>query len=484
MWEAIAANQRRSMWLISLMGLVLVLLGALIGLTVTMWTGMHTLVDHVQAPVGFWQQVWNAQVGIWLGMAVAIAIWLILWLTAATSGAGILLRSAKAREIKKEDAPQLWNVVEEMTIAAGLPAMPRVFIIDDSGLNAFAVGYRPQHAAVAVTAGLLKRLNRDELQGVIAHEIGHIRNQDVRFMTLAAVMVGAIVLLSHGFLRGMFYSGRRRSSRGGGQAQLIILLITILIAVLAPVAAHMLYFACSRRREYLADASSARFTRYPPGLASALEKISRRAGAGDTSKVVAPMYIINTLQARSAFSLFSTHPPVEKRVAVLRAMSGAGFAAYEEAFRQQHSKKDHCIGAHTLSADSQTTIREPTPEPREKENPVDRARAVGEILDKILPLAIIGCPCGVKLKVPPDFSAKQVPCPRCGRQHDVPHAKDSPQKTDKPHRPARYQRRGDGWESFQCPCGHALQLSPAFSATHLNCTKCGRRIQIVPPDNS
>ncbi len=451
MWEAIASNERRSWVLVSLLGIVLIALGGTIGLAV------------------------EPHVGGFFGVAAAVALWLILWATAAGAGDGILLRTAKAREIQKEDAPQLWNVVEEMTIAAGLGQMPKVYVIDDPTLNAFAVGYRQRKAAVAVTSGLLKRLNRDELQGVIAHELGHIRNLDVRFMTLASVMVGAVVIISQGFLRGMFYSGGRRgSSRGGGGGQLILLAAAILLAIIAPLAAQMLYFACSRRREFLADASSARFTRFPEGLAAALEKISGQAKSQpEVSKVLAPLYIVNPLAERAIFGLFSTHPPTTERVRILRSMAGAGYAAYQAAFERLHAGT-RCIGARTLSADTSAAIRAPIAEPA-AEDPVQRARDVGQLLDRVINFVVIPCACGARLKLPPGFKRESVACPRCGRQHAVPKVEARPAQ-----QPARYQRRGTGWESFQCACGHTVQISPTCSAARVNCPKCRRRIEIQP----
>lgn len=496
MWEAIASNQRRSLWLVGLMGIVLALLGALIGLTIAMtagagWSDWSGLDASPRAAVPgsrpLMEQVLEAQGGAYFGIAAAVLVWLILWATAAGAGDGILLNTAQAREIQKEDSPRLWNVVEEMTIAAGLGKMPRVFIIDDSGLNAFAVGYRRNQAAVAVTAGLLKHLTRDELQGVIAHEIGHIRNQDVRFMTLAAVMVGAIVLLSQGFLRGLYYSGRRRSSsRGGGGAQLVVLAVAVLVAILAPLAARLLYFACSRRREFLADASSARFTRYPPGLASALEKISKRAGGAlEVSPVVAPLYIVNPLQARAAFTLFSTHPRTEERVRILRGMAGAGFAAYEEAYRQVRGGAEPCIGATTLRDAEAVEVRDPAPESDDPADAVARAQEVGRILDHVVSLVVIPCACGVRLKLPPDFGADRLTCPRCGRGHVVPKAESSPPAAAaSPPEPLRYRRTSAQWESFRCTCGHPVQLSPKFSAPFVQCPKCRRRIAVETPGNA
>jgi len=487
MWEAIASNRRRSWVLIGTMGGVLVLLGAVIGMSVAAhldggWSRAHPSYYYVpEAPVV--SPVVSMEAAAAIGVAVAVVIWLVLWAIAVGAGDSIILKSAGAREITKEQAPQLWNVVEEMSIAAGLPAMPRVYIIDDSSLNAFAVGRRPEKAAVAVTAGLLKRLNRDELQGVIGHEIGHIHNLDARFMTLAAVMLGAVVLLSRGFLRGMFYgSGGRRSSRGGGQAQLIILLAAALVAVLAPLAAQLLYLACSRRREFLADASSARFTRYPEGLASALEKISRQAGGqAEKNRVLAPLYIVNPLQEHAAFSLFSTHPKSSERIAILRRMGNAGYAAYEEAYRK--IRGGACIGAGTLAKDEGASLRAPTAEPEPRASAVERAEAVGRLLDTVLPLAVIQCACGARLKIPGNFKREQVACPRCGREHATPRAAASA-SADAASRSMTYVRKGQGWESFDCACGHLIQLSPGFGAESVKCPKCRRKIAVTAKGES
>ncbi|MCR4336835.1 MAG: M48 family metallopeptidase, partial [Candidatus Omnitrophica bacterium] len=213
------------------------------------------------------------------GIFIALGIWGFLTLLSLTSADQILLSISGAQEITQEVHPQLYNVVEEMKIAANLPAMPRIYIIPTPAVNAFATGLRPERSAIAVTSGLLEKMNRDELQGVVAHEMGHILNHDVRFMAMAAVMLGSITLISEVFLRGMYYGGSRsryssggRSRVGNGNAAMVIL--ALVLAVLAPIFAQLLYFAISRRREYLADATGARLTRYPEGLASALEKIA------------------------------------------------------------------------------------------------------------------------------------------------------------------------------------------------------------------
>ncbi len=278
MWELIKANQRKSIFLFIGMALTLILLGYIIGSTFI--------------PNG----------GGVFGISIAIIIWTVLSIISVTSGSSLVLSISKAKEVTPAVHQQLFNVVEEMKIAAGLPAMPKVYIIDSPAMNAFATGKDPSHSAVAVTAGLLSKLNRDELQGVIAHEISHVVNRDTKFMTYAAVMLGTIVIISEIFIKGMFFSGSGRyssKSRNSGQGQIIMLAVAIIFAILAPIMARLLYYALSRKREYLADASGARLTRYPEGLASALEKISNCTDdLPSANKVTAAMFIANPLKEK------------------------------------------------------------------------------------------------------------------------------------------------------------------------------------------
>ena len=312
MWEAISANQRRSALLITSLAALLALMGMAIGFL-----------------MGGKPQT------AYFGAFIGIFIWGVLLLVNLMGGESVLLSSANAREVAHDEAPQLYNVVEEIRIAASLPAMPRVFIIDTPVPNAFAVGLNPERACVAVTAGLLERLNRDELQGVIAHELGHISNRDTLFMTLAGVTLGAIVLLADAGMRMMFWGGggRRRSSstsgKNGGAALAVMMIAALVLAILAPLVARLLYFACSRQREYLADASAAQYTRYPAGLANALRKIALQQDPKKipVNRVVAPMYAINPLAAAGSFSVFGTHPPTEERIRRLLEMQGAATPA-------------------------------------------------------------------------------------------------------------------------------------------------------------
>ncbi len=263
------------------------------------------------------------------------AILLALLLSAGSyfGGDALVLGASQAHEITQEQAPQLYDVVKELSIAAGVP-MPRVYVIDDTAPNAFATGRDPKHASVAITTGLLQKLDREELQGVLGHELSHVRNHDIRFTLLVAVLVGSIALLADFFLRftfwgGMFGGGGRGRSRegggGGGGLQLIVFVVAIVLAILAPIFARLVQLAVSRQREYLADASSVELTRDPYGLERALAKI-----AGDkevlevANRATQHLYIVNPIkkfEARAS-GLFSTHPPILDRINRLRALSG------------------------------------------------------------------------------------------------------------------------------------------------------------------
>lgn len=368
--------------------------------------------------------------GGFMGIIIATAIWFILTIISFSSGDQILLASSKAQKITHEVHPQLFNVVEEMAIASGLP-MPKVYIINDPAPNAFATGRTPQTASVAVTAGLLGKLNRDELQGVIAHEMSHILHRDILFVTMAGIMLGSIVLLSQVFLRGMFYrslagSNRRYSSggRGGGQAQLVMLVIAIIAAILAPIMAQLLYFAISRKREYMADAGGARLTRYPEGLASALEKI-----AGDKSpqlaaanKVTAPMYIANPLKKAKGMSLSnlsSTHPPISQRVKILRKMThGASFEDYSDSY-SSITKSKTVVPPSALTKEN-IALREASAKTKKEMQKEKQMHQVGDIMRKVNGFAFLTCACSLQLKIPPNFKANKVKCPKCKRILDLP----------------------------------------------------------------
>ena len=237
----------------------------------------------------------------------------------------VTLALSQAREVTKDDEPELHRTVENLCIGAGLP-MPKVYVIEDGSPNAFATGRDPDHAAIAVTRGLLQKLDKLELEGVIAHELSHIGNYDIRVMTIVVVLVGLTALMADFALRLTLFGAGRRSSnrgRGGGAGVAIIYAIALVAIILTPIAAQLIRFAVSRQREFLADGSAALLTRYPEGLARALEKISADPDPLEVAnKATAHLYINNPLREHKSFlnNLFSTHPPVEERIGLLRAM--------------------------------------------------------------------------------------------------------------------------------------------------------------------
>ncbi|MFH1382196.1 MAG: M48 family metallopeptidase [Chloroflexota bacterium] len=405
MWEQIRSNQVKSVVLVALMGVLLLVLGYFLG------------VLFLDSGTG--------------GLVIALVVWGIMNLVAFFQGDSILLAMSGAKKIKPADHPRLYHVVEEMKIASGLEKMPDIYIIDDPALNAFATGRNPNRATVAITSGLLQKLNRDELQGVMAHEISHIKNRDVLLMVLLSVLLGSIVILAWYASRFMFFGGfgggRRRSSSsggGGGAAQLIIIVVAIVLMILAPIIAQLIYFAVSRKREYLADASAALYTRYPEGLASALEKLATsEVGVKAANQATAPMYIINPFQKKgmSVNSLTATHPPIAERVRILRSMAGASLADYEQAYRKAKGGAG-VLPASALTGAGAVSLRAAaagTTPVEEHEQKVERTRETSDLMWRLNNYKTIPCECGTTLRVPPHFKSPTVKCPHCGRVHQV-----------------------------------------------------------------
>jgi heat shock protein HtpX len=270
-------------------------------------------------------------IGIVLGLPYPLAPlliipFLIIALVSYYGSSGVALAISQAHEVTKDDEPELYRTVENLCIGAGLP-MPKLYVIEDGSPNAFATGRDPDHAAIAVTRGLLQKLDKLELEGVIAHELSHIGNYDIRVMTIVVVLVGLAALMADLALRlTLFGAGRRPGNRGrsGGAGVLIIYAVALVAVILTPIAAQLIRFAISRQREFLADASAALLTRYPEGLARALEKISADPDPLEVAnKATAHLYINDPLHEHKSFlnNLFSTHPPVEERIHLLRAMA-------------------------------------------------------------------------------------------------------------------------------------------------------------------
>lgn len=232
----------------------------------------------------------------------------------------MILAMSKAKQVKKGNNPKLYRIVENLSIASGLP-LPKVYVIDDTAMNAFATGRDPKHAVVCATTGIVDRLSETELEGVIAHELSHIKNYDIRVMAIVAILVGLVALMADFFMRSMWYSGDRdRDSRVQG----VFLIIGIILAILSPFIATLIQLAISRKREFLADASGALLTRYPEGLAMALEKLAKdKEKLEVANNATAHLYINNPFKNinKHMFSnLFNTHPPIEERIKILRSM--------------------------------------------------------------------------------------------------------------------------------------------------------------------
>lgn len=405
MWELIQANRRKSIFIFIGIGLLLILIGFTFG--------------SFYAPEN----------GGFFGIFFALILWGVLSMVSYFAGSKILLAVSGAKEVTQDVHPQLYNVVEEMRIAANLPHQPKIYIIADAAPNAFATGIKPENSAIAVTAGLLGTLNRDELQGVVAHEMSHIINRDVLVMTFAGMMLGAITLMAEVFTRSLWFGGgsryKSKSSDKGGQAQIIIMVIAIALAILGPIMAQLLYFAISRKREYLADASAVRLSRYPEGLASALEKISSsHADLKTANKVTAPMYIVNPLKKKGMqlSNITSTHPPITERINILRSMTqGVNYTNYQNAFNSVKGTSMGLIPKSGLTESTKIGLRSSQPSQFSSETDKQVKREVGDLMMKLNDFLFINCSCGVKLKVPPDYSDNSISCPKCGRIHTIAH---------------------------------------------------------------
>lgn len=288
LYSQIAANRRKTFFLFFFTFLIIIALGYVFGI-------------YFNDPYS--------------GVLAALAFTIFFSLFSYYFSSNIVLAISGAQPIEKREHPLLFRTVENLCIGAGLP-MPKIYVIEESAMNAFATGRNPQNAVVAVTRGLLENLEDEELEGVIAHELSHIQNYDTRVMTLAAVMAGAVVILADIFLRSTRFASSRDHRGGSG----ILVLVGLFLILLSPIFAQLIKLAISRQREFLADASGALLTRYPEGLARALEKISRdRTPLEHVSEATAHLYIKDPLTGGFLGSLFATHPPVEERIRRLRA---------------------------------------------------------------------------------------------------------------------------------------------------------------------
>lgn len=471
MWELIEQNRRKSKVVFFAMFLVLEALSITIGLSIYYPDG------------GYW------------GALAGFVIWIVQSMIAYYFGDAIVLSVSHATKATKESYPVLHNVVEEMKIASSQKHMPEIYVVNDEAMNAFATGIRPEKSAICVTIGLLESLNRDELQGVIAHEMSHIINRDVLFMTFAGVMLGSINMIARGFLYSTRPVSRRsklgKSSSPGGHPAIII--AAIVLSIIAPLLAQVFYFAISRKREYLADATAVRLTRYPEGLASALEKISGTArNLVFYNSITAPMFIINPMALSNEDSLFSnsTHPPTNKRIAILRQLQNGGkvsFRDYQNIFIKENGK-GKLLPDSALADKGEVAVKTGVKADNEPVTVASKTRKITDMIMATNGFLFLICTCGLKMKVPPTIGKSQVECPRCGKFLTVPSVTSAISHTDEKTKPVEgrnstYKRvNSDSWETCICTCGHSIQLSPLFRGRQVICAKCKAKIQIDYPE--
>lgn len=294
MYSQITSNKRQSVILISVFILIIIVIGYIFDMA--SGTGNYA--------------------GVFFAIGLSIGMTLISYF----QGDKIALWSTGAKPITKEENAYVYRMIENLCITSGLPT-PKIYIINDPAINAFATGRNPEKASVAVTTGAIEQLTNEELEGVLAHEMSHIQNYDIRFMMLVAVLVGAISIMSNIFFH-TIQSSRRNSGRDSGNAGLVIMIVGLFLGILAPVVAEIIKLAISRRREYLADASGSLLTRYPEGLAKALEKIAaQNKPMANADHATAHLFLANPFAGRKFASLFATHPPIEDRIKKLRGMA-------------------------------------------------------------------------------------------------------------------------------------------------------------------
>lgn len=466
MWELIRINKRKSLFVLILMFILMVSLSGAIG------AGFYSI-DWVKG------MLWGALIGVLL--------WAVQSTVAYFAGDDIVLHFNMAVVVTPESYPQLYNIVEEMKIAAGLAVMPEIYIIESHGLNAFATGIRSEKTAICVTRGLVENLNRDEIQGVIAHEMSHILNRDVLFMTFAGVMLGTITMLSNVMLRGTVAANssnrRSRKKEGFSGGHPVVILVILLFAIVAPILARIFYFTISKKREYLADASAARLTRYPIGLASALEKIAKHSSVDFVSKITAPMFIVNPhfagVDEDSLFSA-STHPPIYKRIAILTQLQHGGKVSLEN-YQKLYEKELSTSGLfskRTLESDKSEAVRAESTE-KFTESRTD----VADIILANTGFKIVTCECGLKIKLPPSDLRMKVVCPRCRKELSVSGENNAAATGNGGDELVFKRKNKNSWESFPCQCGNfTFQLSPLFRGTYVVCKRCKTKVQIEYPE--
>lgn len=490
MWELIRINKLKSVLLFIGLGLCLILFFS---------------------SIGFY--IGNSK-GAVISVFIAFILWFIFTIISMIGRNSLKLQLEDTKLVNKRNFTQVFNVVDEISIAANLPASPNVIIIPERSPNAYTVGTSIRQSVIILTAGLIVQMNRDELQGVVAHEIAHIINQDVQFMSNVRAIYKVATFIPNLMVRpfknigkypqrscsGGYYGGGGSGisgGSGGGGAGCFFFLFIFVIFLITGIVAKILYMSISKTREYLADACAARLTRYPEGLASALEKISEsydRLYSAD--KITAPMFIVNPLENsdRSFSGSSNTHPPTYQRIKILRQMShGASYIDYQNAYSQVTGKSKRLIPSSGIMNEHNVKIREGTSGKGQAfQSNKKLIRNINDFIMAINNYTFINCSCGLKLKLPQNFTLSNIVCPRCGLLYDITSYNEKEKRIDPENEeqnvevttdkePFIYKRtmQKDDWETFTCPCGKPKQIAPNFNKPYFYCNKCGRKIIVV-----
>jgi heat shock protein HtpX len=514
--ELIRKNQRKSIYLIVLSFVILLIVGYVLGdifyTYLATRRGANFAGDRNLFAFGF---------AGFIGLVELIQVYFIF-----NGKPRSLLKQFGMKPANQTQFRKLNNVIAEMSIASGLRKVPEAYVIPSKAANAMAFGTSPENGAIAVTAGLLSICNRDELQGVVAHELSHLINKDSMLLEVCRSTLGMVIVLRDVMLRSLYWGsmGRgnyRTSSKSSGKGKssmhLVFIIIGVIFALIAPILVQLIYYSLSREREYLADAVSARLTRYPAGLASALTKIAYSTNTlKDVDKVSAAAFIDTPFGDVVVTSKGTrTHPPIWNRIKILKKMSGgAGYIDYQKAYREVTNSKPAFMPESVAGNTTKLPLRAGealVDEPgmvssSEEMEALTQSLRSDDIIRMTEGYGFIDCECGMNIKVPPDFGKFEVKCPRCGRRHVLEEKMQNTlsamfeesadagaaagaiirevleNKEEEPdysiEKDQVYERNGIGWQEIECRCGNMVQLSPTFVGKFISCRKCKRRINI------
>lgn len=511
--ELIRANKRKSLYLLILSMVIMLIVGYVLGDLLFSQFNSPRIINYEQKRMYF-----AFGFSAFIGFIEFIQIYFIFNGKPKTLFKQLGLKPAAQTKFRK-----LNNVIAEMSIAAGLSKPPQAYVIPSKAINAMAFGTKPEHSAICVTAGLLSVCNRDELQGVVAHELSHILNQDILLLEVCRSTLGMVIVLREVMLRSMYWGSLGRANYRSSSSKsrssnlhLVFIIIGVIFAIIAPLLVQLIYFALSRQREYLADAYSAKLTRYPAGLASALTKIAYSSHSIDKiDKVTSAAFIDQPFGNVVITSKGTrTHPPIWNRIKILQQMSGgAGYIDYKKAYQKVTQSAPGFMPSSMANSRISFPIRAAMPladEPGAINSPQELRHLEKNLRsDDVIRISegygFVNCECGMNIKIPPEYKKFQVKCPRCGRIHILedkmqatlsnllddnnssealisPVTESVKKEKEKPDYSAEerqvYKKTGKGWEKIKCRCGNEVELSPTFVGRFISCRKCGRKINI------